>query len=167
MLVVFRGGEFADEVVATAQAVAARRRRAIHVLAFAHVPVELPLDAELGEADEEARSVIERAKLICGQRVTGEVRHVRPGQAGQAIIEQAKEIDAAVIVMPLRYRNGKPMFSKALRTVLAKRPSRVMVVARPDTVAVDGAGGEDERRRRRRGSGRRLDLRADGGSRSG
>ena len=31
VLVVFRGGEFADEVVATAKAVAARRRRAIHV----------------------------------------------------------------------------------------------------------------------------------------
>ena len=83
------------------------------------------------------------------------------------IIEEAKAIKAAVIVMPLRYRNGKPMFSKALRTVLAKRPCRVMVVARPDTVAVarirrraatDGAD---------RDSGRRLDFRADGGSRSG
>ena len=56
--------------------------------------------------------MIERAKLICGRRVTGEIEHVRPGQAGAAIVEDAKEIDAAVIVMQLRYRNGEPLYQQ-------------------------------------------------------
>ncbi len=134
VLVVFRSGEFSEEVVATAKALAARRRRAIHVISFLHVPTDKPLDADLGALEDEAHSLIERAKLICGQRVSGEVVRVRAGQAGAVVVEEAHAINAAVIVMPLRYRNGRPLFSKALRTVLAERPCRVIVVARPDQV---------------------------------
>ena len=47
---------------------------------------------------------------------------MRPGQAGQAIVEEARAIKAAAIVMPLRYRNGTPLYGKTLQTVLAKRP---------------------------------------------
>ena len=35
------------------------------------------------------------------------------------------------IVMPLRYRNGTPIYGKALQTVLAERPTRVIVAAQP------------------------------------
>ena len=49
-------------------------------------------------------------------------------------------IDAAALVMPLRYRNGAPLYGRALQTVLAKRPCRVIVAANPtgqaDRVAV-------------------------------
>jgi hypothetical protein len=96
------------------------------------VPTYLELDAGLPVADAEAKSVIERAKLIGGVRVSGEVAHVRPGQAGAVVVEEAKAIEAAVIVMPLRYQNGEPLISKALRTVLAERPARVIVSAKPD-----------------------------------
>ena len=41
---------FAEEAVATAKALAARRRRAIHVLSLVNVPANLPLDAELDRA---------------------------------------------------------------------------------------------------------------------
>ena len=97
---------FSEEAVAMAKMLAARRRRAIHVLSLLTVPTHLPLDAELRAEEGKARAVIERAKLICGQRVSGEVLRVRPGQAGKAIITEAREIDAAVIVMRLVYRNG-------------------------------------------------------------
>ena len=33
--------------------------------------------------------------------------------------------------MPLRYRNGTPLYGKTLQTVLAKRPCRVIVAAEP------------------------------------
>jgi APA family basic amino acid/polyamine antiporter len=66
-----------------------------------------------------------------GQRVSGHVHPVRLGQAGQAIVEEAREIDAAAIVMPLRYRGGAPLYGKTLQTVLAKRPCRVIVAANP------------------------------------
>ncbi|MDX6582769.1 MAG: basic amino acid/polyamine antiporter, family [Solirubrobacterales bacterium] len=122
---------FSEETVATAKALAARRRRAIHVLSLVTVPANLPLDAELDGREEDARSKLEQAKLICGQRVSGSIEHIRMGQAGQAIVEEAKAINAAAIVMPLRYRGGGPLYGKTLQTVLAKRPCRVIIAANP------------------------------------
>ena len=122
---------FSTEAVITAKALAARRRRAIHVVSLVEVPSNLPLDAELPEQEGAARTKLERAKLICGQRVSGSIVHVRLGGAGQAIVDEAKRINAAAIVMPLRYRGGAPLYGKTLQTVLAKRPCRVIVSANP------------------------------------
>jgi basic amino acid/polyamine antiporter, APA family len=138
ILIAFEDDPFSEEVVATAKALAARRRRAIHVLSLVSVPQHLPLDADLPDRDGEAQAKLERAKLIAGQRVSGHVEHVRPGQAGAAIVEDAKAIRAAAIVMQLRYRDGIPLYSKSLQTVLAARPCRVIVAAQPE--AADGSG---------------------------
>src|SRR4051794_1440023 len=128
---------FPEEAIATASALGTKRRRAIHVLSLVGVPVSAELDAPMPEAESAAQSKIEQAKLICGQRVSGRVERVRPGQAGQAIVDEAKRIDAAAIVMPLRYRNGSPLYGKTLETVLAKRPTRVLVAAHPETAPAD------------------------------
>jgi APA family basic amino acid/polyamine antiporter len=138
VLVAFEDEPFSEEMVATADRLAARRRRGIHVLSLITVPTHLPLDAPLEAEESEAQSKIERAKLICGLRVTGHVERVRPGQAGHEISEDARAIKAAAIVMHLRYRNGTPLYGKTLQTVLAERPCRVIVVAEPG--ARDGAG---------------------------
>jgi APA family basic amino acid/polyamine antiporter len=131
VLVAFEEEPFSEEAVATAVQLAARRRRGIHVLAIVNVPNHLPLDAPLEERESEAQSKIERAKLIGGMRVTGSVQRVRPGQGGQAIVEEARAIKAAAIVMPLRYRNGTPLYGRTLQHVLAERPCRVIVSAQP------------------------------------
>ncbi|HEX5956885.1 MAG TPA: universal stress protein [Solirubrobacterales bacterium] len=123
---------FSNETVATAKALAARHpRRAIHVVSLVAVPANLPLDAPLEERERAAQTKVEQAKLIAGRRVTGHTERVRSGQSGQAIVEEARAIDAAALVMPLRYRNGAPLYGKALQTVLAKRPCRVIVAADP------------------------------------
>ena len=70
---------FSEETVATAKAPAARRRRDPRALP-GQDPFHLPLDAELPERESAAQAKIERAKLICGQRVSGHVHHVRDGQ---------------------------------------------------------------------------------------
>jgi APA family basic amino acid/polyamine antiporter len=129
---------FSEEAVATARTLAARRRRAIHVLALVTVPANLPLDAPLDGGESAARSKLEQAKLIGGQRVSGSIEHIRMGQAGNAIVEEAKAINSAAIVMPLRYRGGAPLYGKTLQTVLAKRPCRVIIAANPGHAA-DGS----------------------------
>jgi APA family basic amino acid/polyamine antiporter len=131
VLLAFEEEPFSEEAVATAVRLAARRRRGIHVLAILNVPNDLALDAPLEERESEAQSKIERAKLIGGLRVTGNVQRVRRGQAGQAIVEEARAIKAAAIVMPLRYRDGTPLYGKSLQQVLAARPCRVIVAAQP------------------------------------
>jgi len=131
VLMVFEDTSFSEDAVATAARLAARRRRGIHVFAIVPVPTHLPLDAPLEDAEAEANSLIEQAKLIGGLRVTGHIERVRPGQEARAIIEEARSIKAAAIVMPLRYRNGKPLYGRTLQTVLAKRPTRVIIAAQP------------------------------------
>ncbi len=122
---------FSPEMVATAVKLASKRRRGIHVHSMLTVPTYLPLDAEMAEAEVAAQSKIEEAKLIGGQRVSGHVARVRPGQAGYSLSEEAKVIKAAALVIGLRYRAGVPLYDKTLQTVLGERPCRVIVVSDP------------------------------------
>jgi APA family basic amino acid/polyamine antiporter len=59
---------------------------------------------------------------------------VRPNQAGHSIAEEARQLKASALVMGLRYRNGAPLYGKTLQTVLAERPTRVIVVGEPQAV---------------------------------
>ncbi len=130
VMVAFEDGvPFSEEMVATAVKLASRRRRGIHIHSMVTIPTHLPLDAELRERESEAQSKIEQAKLIGGQRVTGHVERVRPGQAGYSIAEEARLINAAAVVVGLRYRGGAPQYDKTLQTVLGERPCRVIVVS--------------------------------------
>jgi basic amino acid/polyamine antiporter, APA family len=131
VLVAFEDDPFRDETLATAARLGAQRRRGIHVISLINVPKNLPLDAPLDEQESVAQAKVERAKLMAGGRVTGHTLRVRPGQAGHAIVDEARDIDAAAVVMQLNYRNGTPLYSSTLRTVLAERPCRVIVSAEP------------------------------------
>ena len=128
-------------MVATAIKLAGKKRRGIHVHSMMTVPTNLPLNAEIPERETEAQQRIEEAKLIGGQRVTGHVARVRPGQAGYSVSEEAAEIKAEAIVVGLRYRNGAPLYDKTLQTVLGERPCRVIVVSDPSEkpAAIPGA----------------------------
>ena len=140
VLVAFEDDEpFSEETMVTAVKLAAKRRRAIHAIAVVTVPSHLPLDAGLERQEEEAQSKIEQAKLIGGLRVSGHVHRVRPNQAGHSIAEEARELKASALVMGLRYRNGAPLYGKTLQTVLAERPTRVIVVGEPE-LAREAAG---------------------------
>ncbi|HWM62481.1 MAG TPA: amino acid permease [Solirubrobacterales bacterium] len=130
VMVAFADDEpFSEEMVATAVKLASNRRRGIHIHSMLTVPTNLALDAEMREREGEAQSKIEQAKLIGGQRVTGHVERVRPGQAGYSIADEAELISAAAVVVGMRYRNGRPLYDKTLQTVLAERPCRVIVVS--------------------------------------
>ena len=133
VLIAFEEDEpFSEQTMIPATRLAAKKRRAIHVISVITVPRHLPLEAPLGSQEEEARSKIEQAKLIGGLRVSGHVHRVRPGQAGHSIAEEARELKASALVMGLRYRDGTPLYGKTLQTVLAERPCRVIVVGEPE-----------------------------------
>jgi APA family basic amino acid/polyamine antiporter len=142
VLVGFEDDEsFSPEMVATAVKLASKRRRGIHVHAMMTVPTNLPLNADMPDQEAAAQSKIEEAKLIGGQRVTGHVARVRPGQAGYSVADEAALIKAAAIVVGLSYRNGVPQYDKTLQTILGERPCRVIVVSDPSeqAPAVPGA----------------------------
>jgi basic amino acid/polyamine antiporter, APA family len=127
-------GDIYDEhVMATASKLAARRSRGIHVLALVTVPNSLPIDARMETEEAAANTLIEQAKVQGGRRVSGHVEKVRAGQAGRRIVEEAADMHAAAIVMPLPRRvDGASLFGKTLETVLAERPCRVVIESQPD-----------------------------------
>jgi basic amino acid/polyamine antiporter, APA family len=139
VLVAFEDSHFSSEAIATAVRLAARRRRGIHVLVTITVPPNSPIDAELPEQEARAASLIDRARVRGGRRVTGHWEKVRPGQAGRRIVEEARDIRARAIVMSLPpRRTGASLFGRTLETVLAERPARVIIVS---------SRGIDERRK--------------------
>jgi APA family basic amino acid/polyamine antiporter len=136
ILVAFEDNDYSAEAVSTATRLAARRRRGIHVLVTISVPPNSPIDASLPEQEAKAASVIDQARVLGGRRVTGHWEKVRPGQAGRRIVEEAKDIRARAIVMPLPpRRTGSSLFGRTLETVLSERPARVII----DSSRVDGS----------------------------
>jgi APA family basic amino acid/polyamine antiporter len=123
-----------EHVMATASKLAARRSRGIHVLALVTVPNSLPIDARMEAEEAAANTLIEQAKVQGGRRVSGHMEKVRAGQAGRRIVEEAADMHAAAIVMPLPRRvDGASLFGKTLETVLNERPCRVVIESQPDS----------------------------------
>jgi APA family basic amino acid/polyamine antiporter len=90
-----------------------------------------------------AASILEQARVQGGNRVRGHAVHVRAGQAGRRIIEEARDIRATAVVMGLPRRvDGASLFGKTLETVLHERPCRVVIESPPAPL--------HERARRRR-----------------
>jgi APA family basic amino acid/polyamine antiporter len=132
ILVAFDGNRYYPQAVATAAKLAAQRRRGIHVLVTLTVPASSPIDADLPELQMAAQGIIEQARIQGGRRLTGHIERVRAGQAGRMIVEEAKEMRAGAIVMPLaRSRGGSTLFGKTIETVLADRPCRVIIESEP------------------------------------
>jgi APA family basic amino acid/polyamine antiporter len=128
VLVAFDEREYVPDALATAIRMAARRSRGIHVIVTITVPATSPIGAALPEQELAAQAVIEQAKVQGGRRVTGHWEKVRTGQAGRRIVDEAREINARAIVMPLPSRSGgASLFGRTLETVLAERPCRVII----------------------------------------
>ncbi len=131
VLVALDARHYSPTTIATATKLAGRKRRGIHVLVLITVPQVSPIDAQLPEEELAARSVIEQARMQGGRRVSGHVERVRPGQSGRLIVDEAREMRAHAVVMPLPPRVGTTLFGKTVETVLAERPCRVIIESEP------------------------------------
>ncbi|HYM57168.1 MAG TPA: universal stress protein [Solirubrobacteraceae bacterium] len=133
VLVHFADGAYDEQVMATASKLAVRKRRGIHVLVTITVPNAMEINAPMPDQEAAAQTSIEEAKVQGGRRVSGHVERVRGGQAGRRIIEEAVDMRAAAVVMPLPRRiDGASLFGKTLEIVLTDRPCRVIIESTPD-----------------------------------
>jgi APA family basic amino acid/polyamine antiporter len=135
--------QYSEGAVATAVKVAARRRRGIHVLVTIPVPASSPITAEMPEQELAAQAILEQARIQGGRRVSGHYEKVRPGQAGRMIVNEARQMKAQAIVIPLPARTGSSVFGKTVETVLAERPTRVIIHS--DGAAGNGAAAASAR----------------------
>jgi APA family basic amino acid/polyamine antiporter len=141
VLVAFEDGNYSPEAVATAVKLAARRRRGIHVLVTITVPHSLPIDAGLPNQERKAQTTIDSARVLGRRRVTGHWEKVRPGEAGRRIVDEARDIHAAAIVLtPPPRTAGGSLFGRTIETVLEDRPTRVIVESPPPKKALAKVG---------------------------
>jgi APA family basic amino acid/polyamine antiporter len=126
-------GYESDEAMNVAARLATERRASIVAIRVLEVPLDLPLDADLPEAEAAADDVLDEARAIgdsYGLAVT--TRLVRARSAGRAIVEEAERrgVEIVVIGAPRAERRRQPVFSDTVDYVLKHAPCRVMVAAR-------------------------------------
>jgi APA family basic amino acid/polyamine antiporter len=137
ILVPMKLGEIGEEMIATAVKLAQERGASVEALYVIRVPLELPLDAELLNEEAQAEASIAEAKLLGADHgVAVEGRTVRARSIGQAIVEEARESGADLIVLGSspRWRRQSRFFSPTVEYVLKKAPTEVLIVAFPQGV---------------------------------
>ncbi|MFN2471094.1 MAG: amino acid permease [Gaiellaceae bacterium] len=137
ILVPLKLGPIGDEVLATAIRLAEERNSAVRVLHGISVPLSLPLEAQLPDLDERAWASLGEARELAAEHgVEIETETVRTRALGEAIVEQAYEWDADLILMGShpRWRRQARFFSPTVDYVLRKAPCEVMVIAYPQGV---------------------------------
>jgi basic amino acid/polyamine antiporter, APA family len=137
ILVPLKIGAIGEEVLATAIRLAEERSSTVSVLHVVRVPLDLPLDAPMHDAEERAEASIAEAKLLASEHdveVEGEI--VRSRSLGEAIVEQARARDVDLIVMGSapRWRRQSRFFSPTVDYVLRRAHCEVMVIAYPQRV---------------------------------
>ncbi|MGN6430226.1 MAG: amino acid permease [Gaiellaceae bacterium] len=132
ILVPMKPGRESEEAIDFACRLAGERGSAIAAVSVVVVPLELPLDAELSDAESEANAALDAAVAIgelYGVDVVG--RLLRSRNAGRAIVREAERRQSEIIVLgaPRADRPGKAIFSETVDYVLKNAPCRVMVAA--------------------------------------
>jgi APA family basic amino acid/polyamine antiporter len=156
ILVPILGSSLDDDIVQTAGRLAGEEHEdfdsedgaTIEALWVFEVPMSLPIDARLPEAQlERARAALRRAKAV-GEEYQGvevATATVRARSAGRAIVEEARRRGVEVIIMgadePSRIRGGALLggrggprdnfVGEATKYVLAKAPCPVILTAPP------------------------------------
>jgi APA family basic amino acid/polyamine antiporter len=138
ILVPVKPGRESEEAIDFACRLAAERRASIAAVSVVVVPLELPLDAELPEAEGAADEALDAAVAIgelYGVDVVG--RLLRARSPGRAIVREAERRQTEIIVLgsPRSERPQQPIFSRTVDYILKNAPSRVMVVAGKKPVA--------------------------------
>jgi APA family basic amino acid/polyamine antiporter len=142
ILVPMKLGEIGEEMIATAVKLAEEHGASVEALHVIRVPLELPLDAELLDEEERAEASIAEAKLLGADHgVTVVGKTVRARSIGQAIVQEAEEQSADLIVLGSapRWRRQSRFFSPTVDYVLKRTPTEVLIVAFPQGV-LEGDG---------------------------
>jgi APA family basic amino acid/polyamine antiporter len=144
ILVPMKLGAIGEEMVATAVKLAQDRAAHVEALYVIRVPLDRPLEAELGEQEEAAAASLAEARLLGSDHgVNVRVETIRARSIGEAIVGEAQRrgTDLIVVGSAPRWRRQSRFFSPTVEFVLRKAPCEVLVVAFPEGV-MEGDGAE-------------------------
>ena len=140
VLVPMKLGAIGEEMVATAVALAKERGASVDAVFVIQVPLGHALDAPLHDLEEQAAASLAEAVLLGDENgVRVQPVSVRARSIGRAIVEQATERGADLIVLGSspRWRRQSTFFSPTVDYVLRHAQSEVLVVAFPQGVLED------------------------------
>jgi APA family basic amino acid/polyamine antiporter len=133
LLVPVDGSPRSDEAMNLAARLAGERGARIAAVHAIVVPLELPLDAELPDAEARADEILDHARAI-GDAYGVDVvtRIARARSAGRAVVDEAEARQSEIVVLgaPRRSRR-RALFGGTVDFVLRQAPCRVMVAAAP------------------------------------
>lgn len=135
ILVPMKIGDIGEEMMATAVRIAEERQASVIALNVIAVPLEQSLDAPLAQEERQAAEALAEAHAL-GEENGVPVRSyvVRARSIGAAVVEQARELGADLIVLGsgARWRRHSRFFSPTVEYVLRKAPCEVMIVSFPE-----------------------------------
>ena len=137
ILVPMKIGLIGEEVLGTAFRLAEEQGCAVLVLHVIRVPLDLPIDAELIDAEEQAEASLAEARLLAAEQgIPIQVQIVRGRAIGETIVAEAVDHDVDLIVVGSspRWRRQSRFFSPTVEFVLRKAPCEVLVIAYPQGV---------------------------------
>lgn len=135
ILVPMKLGDISEEMMATAVRIAQERNASVIALNVIAVPLEKALDAPLEKEERRAEEVLAEARALAEENdVEVQGLTVRTRSIGAAVVEQASELDADLIVIGsgARWRRHSRFFSPTVEYVLRKAPCEVMIVSFPE-----------------------------------
>jgi APA family basic amino acid/polyamine antiporter len=122
-----------EEALVAAARLAAERRATIAVVHVIEVPLDRPLDAVTPEEEEAADALLDQARgLVEAYGVRTVARLVRARRAGPAIVQEAAQRNAELIVIGAKRhvgRRGTAIFGPTVDHVLKGSPCRVLLAA--------------------------------------
>jgi nucleotide-binding universal stress UspA family protein len=133
-LVAVDGGEAGYNALAMAADLAKKHRAHLHLVHVIEVPRALALDADLSAEVRAGERVLQRAEKIAseyGLNVQGDLVQAR--QAGHAVVDEAVERGADVIVLGVDYKRplGQFQLGRLAQYVLEHAPVLVWLVRYP------------------------------------
>jgi APA family basic amino acid/polyamine antiporter len=131
ILVPLAPGRETDEALDVACRLATDRGARVVAIAVVEVPLDMPLDAAMRDAEREANELLDRARTLGDSYGVGVIgRLARDRRAGRAIVREASQRNSEIVVMgaPRRRQARAAVFGDTADYVLRHAPCRVMVV---------------------------------------
>jgi basic amino acid/polyamine antiporter, APA family len=128
---VVRTAESEEALVAAAR-VADERAATVAIVHVIEVPLDLPLDVRLPDAEAAANDILDRAAaFVESYGVRAVVRLARARAAGRAIVEEADRRNAELVILgaPRARIRRRKIFGTTVDYVLKHSPTRVMIAA--------------------------------------
>jgi nucleotide-binding universal stress UspA family protein len=134
VMVAVRDPAHAEDLVKLACRLARADGAEVVAVSVAEVGPALPLDAEAEVLDESARQALEKAAQVAGECGLSIARRlVRARAGGPALVEEARERAAGVLILGYHGRLGigEILLGSCVQYVAAHAPCRVVLQIRP------------------------------------